>query len=337
MSFNIKTILIGLGKMGCGYDLNIEFKKNIPQSSSKIISHARAIDCHPDYNFLAAIDRKIESINNFKLKYNVPTFRSVNSFLDSIKTKVDLVIICTDPGNQPFLVEEIIYKIKPKMLLLEKPISISFNEAKNLENLFKLEDAPIVAVNYVRNFLPLIKIWKEKLLNKSLGEFTYGHIVYGKGLLTNGCHFINLAQFLLGKFKFEKKIEEQNFKYDYDKEVSFTLRLCENNALMNIYSIGKSMLRAGEIDLWFEKGRLCLKNNGESLLFWPRLKSSSAFENYDSLSLESQIFPTEISKCQYYVLDSIKDAFSLNSQISNKFNFKESLDTMELIHQILNS
>ena len=155
--------------------------------------------------------------------------------------------------------------------------------------------------------------------------------------MTNGCHFINLAQFLLGKFKFEKKIEEQNFKYDYDKEVSFTLRLCENNALMNIYSIGKSMLRAGEIDLWFEKGRLCLKNNGESLLFWPRLKSSSAFENYDSLSLESQIFPTEISKCQYYVLDSIKDAFSLNSQISNKFNFKESLDTMELIHQILNS
>ena len=51
--------------------------------------------------------------------------------------------------------------------------------------------------------------------------------------------------------------------YDqFDKEVSFILKSKKYNSLLNINSIGGYQLRAGEIDLWFEKGRISWLNNG---------------------------------------------------------------------------
>ena len=93
---------------------------------------------------------------------------------------------------------------------------------------------------------------------------------------------------------------------DFDKEISFILRSKNNNSLLSLHSIGKNKLRAGEIDLWFEGGRLCLLNNGKSLYFWPRLNTKSSLETHDSLRDIPKIYSTNNDKSQYFVIDSIK-------------------------------
>ena len=53
---------------------------------------------------------------------SLPGYRGIT--LRSEKVKIDFVIIAVNPHNQPKLIEEVINKINPKILLIETPIAI---------------------------------------------------------------------------------------------------------------------------------------------------------------------------------------------------------------------
>ena len=329
----INTLLIGLGKIGCGYDFYESFELDKPNSSKKIISHSRALTVHPEFNLLAGIDHNLNATKKFSSVYKKPSYISLNAFLEKNNYKVDLVIIAVVPHNQPKIIEEVINKINPKMLLLEKPLAIKIDEARRIKKLCESKPNLSICVNYVRRYLPLVQKWNEIIKSGKLGSFIYGNIIYGKGLLTNGSHFLNLAQFWLGKFEYLKTIKNDFAYDDFDRETSFILRSKKNNSLLNIHSIGGYKLRAGELDLWFEKGRICWLNNGNSLYFWPRVSSRNSLENFDSLSVDPEVFFTEITKSQYYVLESISKHLYEDQKISSPCSLDDCMETMELIYK----
>ena len=333
----INTLLIGLGKIGCGYDYSEYFEVDKPSSSIKIISHARATSVHPRFNLIAGIDKDIKASKLFSSKYKKPSFDCIENFKSNSNTKIDLVIIAVFPKNQPKIVEDVINQLNPKILLLEKPLAISLEETKKIKNLCATKPDLIVFVNYVRRYLPLVNKWRDKIISGEIGGFITGNIIYGKGLLTNGSHFINLAEYWLGKFKYEKTFKNELKYQEFDREASFILKTKENNSLLNILSIGGYKLRAGELDLWFEKGRLCWLNNGYSLHFWPRLSSKSTLENYDSLSQDPEVHFTEITKCQYYVLDTINKYYFGNKESPIPCSLDDCFETMQLMNYALKS
>ena len=51
-----RVLLVGLGRVGCGYDANLPFVPDQPRSSARIVTHARAIACHPAFTFEAGVD-----------------------------------------------------------------------------------------------------------------------------------------------------------------------------------------------------------------------------------------------------------------------------------------
>ena len=189
----------------------------------------------------------------------------------------------------------------------------------------------IVCVNYVRRYLPLVNKWRKIISSGEIGKFINGNIIYGKGLLTNGSHFINLAQYWLGKLYNIKTLKNQIIYDGFDRESSFILSSNDKNSLLNIQSIGGYKLRAGEMDLWFEKGRVCWLNNGKKLYFWPRSYLRNSLETYDSLSEDPEVNFTETSKCQYYVLESIKEYLFENKNTLH-CSLNDALETMELMH-----
>ncbi len=333
----INTLLIGLGKIGCGYDYSEYFEVDKPYSSRKIISHARATSVHPKFNLIAGIDTDIKASKIFSSKYKKPSYDCIQNLKRNSNDKIDLVIIAVFPKNQPKIVEDVINELNPKILLLEKPLAISLEGAKKIKKLCETKPDLIVFVNYVRRYLPLVKKWRDKIISGEIGSFVSGNIIYGKGLLTNGSHFINLAEYWLGKFKYEKTLKNELKYQEFDKEASFILKTNENNSLLNILSIGGYKLRAGELDLWFEKGRLCWLNNGNSLHFWPRLSTKSVLETYDSLSQDPQVHFTEITKCQYYVLDSINEYIYGDTDSPIPCSIDDCLETMELMNYVLSS
>ena len=98
----------------------------------------------------------------------------------------------------------------------------------------------------------------------------------------------------------------------------------------------RDRLRAGEMDLWFEKGRVCWLNNGRLLYFWPRSYLRNPLETFDSLSEDPKVNFTEITKCQYYVLESIKQYFYDNTTTLH-CSLDDCLETMELMHKATSS
>ena len=67
-----RSLLIGLGQMGCGYDAGLKFEPEIPRSSTKTYTHARALACHPGFDLEAGIDPNPEARRRFKELWQTP-------------------------------------------------------------------------------------------------------------------------------------------------------------------------------------------------------------------------------------------------------------------------
>ena len=104
-----------------------------------------------------------------------------------------------------------------------------------------------------------------------------------------------------------------------------------------MYSLCSDNLRAGEIDLWFEGGRICWLNNGKSLYFWPRVKSILKSELYDSFSDTPRVFNTDMARYQYFVLDEIQKIFYSDAIIDMPCTLDDSIETMLLMNKVLSS
>lgn len=299
-----KTLLIGLGQIGCGYDAHIPFNWNEPQSSSCILSHARAVACHPSFDLLGGIDPSPIARDKFLQLYEKPTYPDLKTWRESISyIKPELVIIAVSPILQPAIVDKLLSLVSPRMLLLEKPVATDIQQALGLETLCSAHTELAVAVNYIRRYLPAVQQWKTRLHSGELGELLYGCLTYGKGLLTNGSHFVNLAEFWLGPLRMESLFSEGSACLGYDRESSLNLNVINHpKAILQIRSIGDYMLRAGELDLWFTNGRLCWRNDGKSIDYWPRCPSNN---DYDSYALEPDITPTKMERYQFLVIDSL--------------------------------
>ena len=333
----INSVLIGLGNIGINYDLSIQYEENKPESSEKIITHARAISCHPDYKFIAGIDCSEDACKKFKATYKYPTYDSIDSFLRVERENVDFVVIAVSPQSQPKLIEQVIQKLDPKVLLIEKPIAISMEETLRIEEICKKKANLIVYVNYGRRYLPIVNKWSKLIHSGKIGNFLYGSIIYGKGIITNGSHFLNLAQSWLGNLIHLKTLSKDKKYNDFDYELSFISKLENNNSILGVYSVGNNNLRAGEIDLWFEGGRICWLNNEKSIYFWPKTPPNSILESYDSLVEIPEIDPINHAKIQFHVLESIKEEFIKNAKIRPICTLEDSVLTMALMKKALSS
>lgn len=89
---------------------------------------------------------------------------------------------------------EEVAKFKPKMVIAEKPLTATYEEAKMVFDLYK-NRIPLT-VNYSRRFLKEFQDLKSEI--QSFGKFLKGTGYYGKGILHNGSHMIDILRFRSG-------------------------------------------------------------------------------------------------------------------------------------------
>ena len=68
----IKALLVGLGQIGCGYDLEQPFRQDQPCSGPVTWTHARALACHPQVELLAAVDPSPQARERLVLCMDAP-------------------------------------------------------------------------------------------------------------------------------------------------------------------------------------------------------------------------------------------------------------------------
>ena len=151
------VLLIGLGRIGCTYDIN-------DYSDKLIMSHAKACSLNPSFKLVAGIDIQPENRAKFSERYLVPSYESLDKV--PIELYCDLVIIASPTNTHLNLVKSVLQlPWKPKAILCEKPVSFSTHEVEIINNL-SLSKGVQIFVNYIRRPLPeTFKI--QELINSS--------------------------------------------------------------------------------------------------------------------------------------------------------------------------
>jgi len=183
----IKTVIFGLGNIGLLYDIT---------KSNKIIeTHSKAIFLNKNFILSGAIDNDKKKLSMFYKKYKIYGYQKIETIYKKIK-KIDLLVISTPHINHFECIKKALSYYKPKLLLCEKPMGISYKDSQKIYKLCKLNNVPL-RINYVRR-LERSKISTiKKHLDKKLNEAT---VYYSKNELTNASHFIDLFDVIFGSF-----------------------------------------------------------------------------------------------------------------------------------------
>jgi len=332
-----RALLVGLGQIGCGYDAALPFAFDQPRSSAQTLTHARALASHPGFALVAGVDPSLQARQRFTRLYGAPAYSNLASWSAVLKDAApDLVVIAVAPQLQPSLVQELLKLTEPQLLLLEKPVASDLEQGWALQAAWARHLPISVGVNYIRRWLPSVQAWRSRLQDGELGKFLHGQLTYGKGLLSNGSHFVNLAEAWLGPLTLSRVIDRGMPYLGFDREASLEL-LAVDHALapLQVRSVGSTGLRAGELDLWFEGGRLCWLNHGQAIAFWPR-REPALGDSHAPLAADPELYPTGLEHYQLEVVDVLYRHLQDPKTCPLLCTFSDGLNTFETLAPICN-
>ena len=117
----IKTIIVGLGKVGFEYDKNLIRK-------SHILTHSKALKKNKKYKLIGGVDIDKKKRMLFSKKYKVNAFNSIN---ECSNMKIDLGVISV-PARAQYSVFKQMANLNIKNIICEKPISINTRDANKI-------------------------------------------------------------------------------------------------------------------------------------------------------------------------------------------------------------
>ena len=119
----VSTLIIGLGKIGMGYDLRLD-------SGKHIYSHARAFSLHPKFQLIGGVDPDRQQCRIFTETYGCPAYGDVETALG--KHQPDLVVIAVPTRYHGQVLRQVLERLRTGTILCEKPLSCDLSEAKSM-------------------------------------------------------------------------------------------------------------------------------------------------------------------------------------------------------------
>lgn len=288
------VLIIGLGNIGLGYDLNSQ--------THQIFTHTKSCMAHKSFALVAGVDPDPERRRQFRL------FSQRNAFESLAQTpfqpgEIDLIIISTPTEIRMAIVEEAI-ALQPKALLVEKPLASSVSEAERIINLCQRHGIHL-AVNYFRDFNLKTRLVLEFVKHNGCKSLRAGACYYSGGLLNNASHFLSLLLHWFGPHSELRVPRRHSHLGSEANDVTFHLVFAEASV---IFSPVQANYGIGELDLLFDNGRVILENYGEDVRFYKAVPDPF-FPDYARLALaEVQPERPDLQRYQYDVLEAMSQA-----------------------------
>jgi len=289
-------------------------------SSPHILTHAHGYRACEGFELVGFVDQDPAKAEAASARWGGTASDSIDKFLDS--QAIDVVSICLpDELHYSTLVA---LAAKPvKFIFLEKPAVTTAAEADVVSALFG--ELPIrVQVNYTRRFVPEIRRVREAIRSGVYGNFLTGTGYYGKGLLHNGSHMMDLLQFLVGDVGEVTKVSEVADFYDQDPSVSALLTML-GGGIFHLCHIDCGKFHVFELDLTFEQKRIRIRELGTVIEEYS-VGDNRVFEGYRTLNKDAE-YATEHSKAMYHAIANIRNNLDRNESLV--CTLEESLETVK--------
>lgn len=236
-------LVVGLGDMGMMYDYHK--KKN------NLLSHCNTILNDNYFKLVGGIDKSLKKRNLFLNKFNVIAEKELKKFYNK---KIDILVISANTNQHYKILKDALKIKKLKFVLCEKPLTNSSKHALNIINLYKNKKIKLF-VNYNRISDSVSSRIKTILQKKR--NYYFAEVFFSKGLMINGCHFVNLFQYFFGKVKNSISLNNKD-KFILFFENASVLFSKKNNKKTNFYIIkSKEIL----INSKYINNKIILKKN----------------------------------------------------------------------------
>jgi predicted dehydrogenase len=288
MTFGV--LIVGLGQVGMGYDLNLDPDKYI-------YSHSQAFNRHPDFHLIAGVDPDSKKRQDFELKYKCFAYADIETALD--QSKPELVVIATPTLQHKETLVRVLSRSQPKVVLCEKPLSYDLEEGRFMVNECSKRGISL-HVNYIRRSDPGVIEVKRRL---ELGDIKYpikGVAWYTKGFIHNGSHFFNLLEYWLGPMQDAIVMREGRLWNKIDPEPDVHVKFEYGEVVF--LAAWEELYSHYAIELVSHNGRLSYERGGE-VIHWQPLGRDLVLSDYRILSKRSEVIETGIKTNQWHVVD----------------------------------
>ena len=239
----IPVALIGLGRIG--------FQNDAELGSLAPLTHYSALSRFPNIEIVAGVD-----INeNLRVEFEKNTGVKAVASIGQLEYTVDILVIASSTELHLELMRQITSKLVPRIVICEKPVGLNAKEAIEIINLAKTKSIQLY-VPYFRRYMPHIINMFELIRSRKYGDVVEVSVEYGQGLLTNGSHFVNLVDFLVGGLEIEVAEISKNIAVNPSWS-SKTLK----GAFVRFQG-SRAEIRSGEIRIKCESGEFVLAHGG---------------------------------------------------------------------------
>lgn len=263
------VLIIGAGKISAFFD---------NPNSTNIITHAHGFSKNNGFDLVGFFDI---DYNKAKLASEIWGGKAFERLDDALQEKFIDVVVVAVPDEHHYEVLKEVLEYEPKVIFLEKPVAKSIEQVNKILNVLDKKKTEIV-VNYSRRFVYEYEFIKKEILEGTYGSFITGTCYYGKGILHNGSHAIDLIRFLLGEIKNKHVLEKISDYYNDDPSVTAMLSL-ENNKNVYLQTIDCRNYTIFGMDLLFEKGRIRFEDSDYLKIEKFKVKEDSFFNGYRNL------------------------------------------------------
>ena len=278
----IKSLVIGLGKVGLHYDL---------PNFDTCLSHCNSLNNHKKFELAGGVDTNKYSRKIFENKFKKATYNNIKFAIQ--KVRPNLIVLST-PTNKHFRnIKEIIQNKNRelKYLVLEKPLSYSFYEAKKILKICNQNKIKFF-INYPyvhENYLKKIKL----ILKNNINDQPIINLTYSKGMCHIGSHLLKIFIYFLGKPSQIIKINSEKNSDDF--YFQGIIKFKKIKVFFNYFK----KINTANIEIIHSKGQIIIDLN--SLKIWNRSKFKKLdSNNINVLGDKFHVVKNSLSSAQYY-------------------------------------
>lgn len=324
----LRTVIVGFGKIGAGHAEDPIMARYYPYAT-----HAQVLAVHPHFAWEAVVDPAATALEAARQHWRIPwAFSSIDELAGQYQPEI--AVIATPPETRLAVVEKL-----PNLrgVLVEKPLGVT-----------PAEGHAFCDYCAARGILVQVNLWRradEQFRNLAAGGMTeaigrpqavFG--VYGNGVLNNGVHLVDFVRMLLGEVAAIQVVPGGlSFKESpipEDVNLPFVLRLADGLTVM-MQPVKFAHYRENSLDIWGEKGRLAIMQEGLGIFLYPRQANRAMQGEREIASDQAKPITSTVGMAFYHMYSNLADAVHRQSTLWSPG--ESALQTARVIEALLQS
>tara|TARA_B100001093_G_C26799305_1_gene1002597 strand:- start:519 stop:1526 length:1008 start_codon:yes stop_codon:yes gene_type:complete len=303
------TALIGLGRIASKYSSDKKM-----QQSLDYYTHAQVLKDHKDFNCIAAVDPSKEAREYANKTFDLDSFDSIDKIEN--KERIEVLVLATPPERRLEAIKSFPFL---KAVIVEKPLGISYKES--LDFIVECEKRNIlVTVNLTRRSDLIMKGLSDGELLNRIGKTQFVFGTYGRGVRNYATHLIDLSRMLIGEIKtvqvLSNHLNQDTGPIDKDLNLSFKLKTI-NDVSIIMQPLDFSFYREGGLDIWGEKGRIQIIQEGLKCVEYS-MEDCRSLDNAKEIAIDkSNIFKSGYGDALYNLYENLSDSISKKTALDS--------------------